>query len=185
MESNTRNIAIRTSRFARKFSTWKPPSFAEGAYPQNCMVEQPRNQVSEMQFDTFPNLRHFSVGKRGSRPRCVPVQTFPQKLCCGSKKWRWSTPWTILRRSQSIRGYRFPNFEVLDAKIASALKKIITNPTSKRKSVWRSKRPKWKTDFSVGRQIVYMIYEYFLGNGALEAVLDFSDLFSITLHGDN
>ena len=37
-ERNTQHFAIPTPRFAREFSTWKPPSHAEGAYPQNSMV---------------------------------------------------------------------------------------------------------------------------------------------------
>ena len=45
LERNTHNFAIPTPRFARKFSSWNLPFHAEGAYPQNCMVEQPRNQV--------------------------------------------------------------------------------------------------------------------------------------------
>ena len=36
-----------------------------------------------------------------------------------------------------------PNFEVLDARIASALNKIIL--TSKEESVWRNKKPRKKT----------------------------------------
>ena len=36
-----------------------------------------------------------------------------------------------LKTSQSIGGHRFPNFEMVDAKIASALKKIISNPYCK------------------------------------------------------
>ena len=87
-ERNTQNFAIPTPRFAWKFSTWNPLSHAGGAYPQNCMVELPRNQVSEMHFDTFSNpSTFFSVGKRASRPRYVLVLPFPRKLCCGSKKW--------------------------------------------------------------------------------------------------
>ena len=78
-ERNTQHFAIPTPRLARKFSTWNPPSHAEGAYPQNCMVAQPRNQVSEMHFDKCPDLfRHFSVGKRAGY---VPVLTLPRKLC--------------------------------------------------------------------------------------------------------
>ena len=50
LERHTQNFKITTLRFARKFSTWNPPSHAEGAYPQNCMVEQPRSPVSEMHF---------------------------------------------------------------------------------------------------------------------------------------
>ena len=55
---NTRRLAAQeevfsrnTQNFARKFSTWNPTSHAEEACPQNCMVQQPRNQVSEMHFD--------------------------------------------------------------------------------------------------------------------------------------
>ena len=36
------------------FKLGNPLSHAEGTYPQNCMVEQPRNQVSEVHFDKFP-----------------------------------------------------------------------------------------------------------------------------------
>ena len=40
-----------------------------------------------------------------------------------------------LMTSQSIGGYRFPNFEMLDAKLACALKKIIPNPYFKKESL--------------------------------------------------
>ena len=40
-----------------------------------------------------------------------------------------------LKSSWSVRGIRMPDFEVLDAKIASALNKII--PASRKRSVWR------------------------------------------------
>ena len=50
-----------TPRFARKFSTWNPPSQEEGAYPQNCM--QSRNQVSEMLFGKFPSPSTFECWK--------------------------------------------------------------------------------------------------------------------------
>ena len=54
LERNTQNFATPTPRFARKFSTWNPPAHAEGAYPQNCMVEQPKNQISEVHFRKVP-----------------------------------------------------------------------------------------------------------------------------------
>ena len=38
-----------------------------------------------------------------------------------------------LMASQSTRGHRFPNFEMLDANIATALKRIISNPYFKRR----------------------------------------------------
>ena len=38
-----------------------------------------------------------------------------------------------LKSSRSIQGYHFPNFEMLDARIASALNKIIQNSHLKKK----------------------------------------------------
>ena len=38
-----------------------------------------------------------------------------------------------------------PNFEVLDARIASALNKVIHNSHFKEESVWRNKRPRNRT----------------------------------------
>ena len=50
-----------------------------------------------------------------------------------------------LRSPSSTRGISMPNFEVLDARIASALNKIIHNSSSKGESVWRNKRPRSRT----------------------------------------
>ena len=57
-----------------------------------------------------------------------------------------------LRSSSSIRSIPMPDFEVLDARIASALNKIIHNSRFKRRSVWRNKRPRKRTvSFEVDR----------------------------------
>ena len=52
------------------------------------------------------------------------------------------------KTSRSVAGKYFPNFEMLDAKIASSLNKI--NPEfliSRRRSVSRSRQPKKRTGF--------------------------------------
>ena len=58
-----------------------------------------------------------------------------------------------LKSSRSIRGTHGPNFELLDARIASALNKIIQNTRFKKKgqsggneSSQRRPLPSWKTD---------------------------------------
>ena len=58
-----------------------------------------------------------------------------------------------LRSSSSIRGIPLPNFEVLDARIASALNKIIHNSHFKRKICLEEQKAQkqdrfssWKTD---------------------------------------
>ena len=54
LEKDPQNYAIPTPRFARTFSTWTPPPQAEGTVPQNCMIELPRKQVSELHVDKVP-----------------------------------------------------------------------------------------------------------------------------------
>ena len=57
-----------------------------------------------------------------------------------------------LKSSSSVRGIQMPNFEVLDARIASALKKSSIILLSKEESVLRNNRPRSRTgSFAVGR----------------------------------
>ena len=62
-----------------------------------------------------------------------------------------------------------PNFEVLDARIAPALKRIIQK----------------EDRFLRGRQIAYLIYEYFRVTGANDSVENYADLFTIVLRNDD
>ena len=50
-----------------------------------------------------------------------------------------------LRSSSTTRGISMPNFEVLDAKIASALNRIIHNTQFKRKVSLEEQKPKKRT----------------------------------------
>ena len=78
-----------------------------------------------------------------------------------------------------------PNSEALDAKIASALNRIIHNSHFKRK-VSREERKAQKEDrFLRGRQIACLIYEYFRVTGAHDTVLDYADLFTLALRNDD
>ena len=58
--------------------------------------------------------------------------------------------------SQSIEGRKFTDFEVLDAKIASALRKIISNPHFRRRVIVEEKRVQKHDRFQRGRRTAYM-----------------------------
>ena len=58
-------------------------------------------------------------------------------------------------------------FEVLDARIASALHRIIQNTLLR------------------GRQIASLIYEYFRVTGANDSVENYADLFTVVLRNDD
>ena len=65
-----------------------------------------------------------------------------------------------------------PNFEVLDARIASTLNKIIQNTRFKRKDSLEEQKAQKEDRFLRGRQIAYLIYEQFRVTGANDSVLD-------------
>ena len=82
------------------------------------------------------------------------------------------------------RAERFPRQRVLDAKIASALKKFISSVHFRRKVSVEEQRAQKYNRFLRGRQIAHMIYEYIRATGAFEAVQGLSDLFRIRLQDD-
>ena len=91
-----------------------------------------------------------------------------------------------LKSSQSIQGFTlFPNFEMLDARLASALNKIIQNWYFKKKVSLEEQIAQKEDRFLRGRQIAYMIYDYFRVTGAHDTVPDHADLFTITLRNDD
>ena len=53
------------------------------------------------------------------------------------------------------------------------------------KSVWRNKKPKKEDRFLRGRQIAYLIYEYFRVTGTHDSVENYTDLFTIVLRNDD
>ena len=62
-----------------------------------------------------------------------------------------------LRSSSSTRGISMPNFEVLDARIASALNKIIHKSHFKRRISLEEQKVQKQDRFLRGRQIAYLI----------------------------
>ena len=90
-----------------------------------------------------------------------------------------------LMSSSSTRGIQMPKFEVLDARIASALNSIIHNSHSKRRISLEEQKAQKQDRFLRGRQIAYLIYEYFRVTGANDSVEKYADLFTIGLRNDD
>ena len=78
-----------------------------------------------------------------------------------------------------------PNFEVLDARIASALNRIIHNPHFKRRISLEEQKAQKEDRFLRGRQIAYLICEYFRVTGANDSVENYADFFNIGLRNDD
>ena len=89
------------------------------------------------------------------------------------------------KSSSSVRGSRMPDFEVLDARIASALNRIIHNSHFKRRVSLEEQEAQKQDRFLRGRQIAYLTYEYFRVTGANDSVANYADLFTSVLRNDD
>ena len=76
-------------------------------------------------------------------------------------------------------------FEVLDARIASALNMVIENSYIKKKVSLEEQKAQKEGRFFRGTQIAHMIYDCFRVIGAHDTVLDCTDLLTITLRNDD
>ena len=90
-----------------------------------------------------------------------------------------------LKSSSSKRDISMPNFEVLDARNASALNKIIHNSQFKRRISLEEQKSQKEDRFLRGRQIAYLIYDYFRVTGIHDSVENYADLFTIGLRNDD
>ena len=91
----------------------------------------------------------------------------------------------VFKSSRSENGKDFQHFEMLDAKIASALNKIIQNSQFKKKVSLEEQKAQKEDRFLRGRLIGFMIYDCFRVAGAHDTVLDYADFFSVTFHDDD
>ena len=90
-----------------------------------------------------------------------------------------------LKSSRSIRGTQTPDFELLDARIASALNRIIQNTRFKKKVSLEEMKAQKEDRFLRGRQNAYLIYEYFRVTGGNDSVENYADLFTTVLRNDD
>ena len=151
-------------------------------FPQNPMVGQQRQQISELQFAQFPNPQSFLVKKIRFKNQATTCSDFPSDAILWIKEVEMVDSLDEIKSSRSVYGKDFPNFEMLDAKIASALNKIIQNSHFKKKVSLEDHKAQKEDRFPQGRLIVFMIYNYFRVTGAHDTVLDYADIFSVTLH---
>ena len=74
---------------------------------------------------------------------------------------------------------------MLDARIASALNKVIQNTRFKKKVSPEEMKAQKEDRFLRGRHIAYLIYEYFRVTGSNDSVENYADLFTISLRNDD
>ena len=108
--------------------------FSGGDSSKNYGADQQRLQISDLQFDKFPTPAAFACWKIRFKTDVCTCSQFPTEAMQWIKEVELVDSVDELRSSSSIRGISMPNFEVLDARIASALNKIIHNSQFRRKN---------------------------------------------------
>ena len=124
----------------------------EGRCSKNYGADQQQLQISDPHFDKFPRSATFACWKIRFKIEVCTCSQFPTEAMLWIKEVEMVESVDDLKSSCSARGIRMSDSEVLDAKIASALNRIIHNTRFKKKvsleeqSPKRGPFPSWKTD---------------------------------------
>ena len=159
--------------------------FSGGDYSKNYGADQQRLQISDLHFDKFPTPATFACWKRRFKTEVCTCSQFPTEAMQWIKEVELVDSVDESRSSSSTRGVSMPNFEVLDARIASALNKIIHNSQFKRRISLEEQKAQKQDRFLRGRQIAYLIYDYFRVTGSHDSVENYTDLFTFVLRNDD
>ena len=143
------------------------PSSVEETLQRIMGQTQQRLQISDLHFDKFPTPATFACWKIRFKTEVCTCSKFPTDAMQWIKEVELVDSVDESRSSSSTRGISMPNFEVLDARIASALNKIIHNSHFKRRISLEEQKAQKQDSFLRGRQIVYLIYDYFRSLGAM------------------
>ena len=142
------------------------------------MADQQRLQISELQFDKFSTPSTFSCWKISFKTQVSSCSDSPSEAMLWSKEVEMVDSMDDFSHRDQLRVLISL---MLDARIVSSLNKIIQNSHDKRKVSLEEQEAQKEDRFLRGRQIAYMIYDYFRVTGAHDTVLDYADLFSVTL----
>ena len=126
---------------------------SEGDSLNNYGADQQRLQISDLHFDKFPTPATSACWKIRFKTEVCTCSQFPTEAKHWIKEVEMVDSVDDLKSSLSVRGIQMPDFEVLDARIAPALNRIIHNSHFIRKDhsggtkgPKRGPFPSWKTD---------------------------------------
>ena len=94
---------------------------SEGDSSKNYGADQQRLQISHLHFEKFPTPATFASWKIRFETEVCTCSQFPTEAMHWIKEAEMVDSVDDLKSSSSTRGISMPNFEVLEARIASAL----------------------------------------------------------------
>ena len=119
-----------------------------------------------------PHLQRFSCWEIRFKTLVSACSSSPSEAMVWIKEVEIVDSVDDLKSTRSIqRSTHFPNFEILGARVASALNKIIQKSTFKKMVSLEEQKAQKEDRFLRGKQIAYMIYDYFRVTGAHDMAL--------------
>ena len=122
--------------------------FSGGDYSKNYGAHLQRLQISDLHFDKFPTPATFACWSIRFKTEVCTCSQFPAEAMHWIKEVEMVDSVDDLRSSSSTRGIPMPIFEVLDARIASALNRIVHNSPFKRRVSLEEQKAKKTGPFS-------------------------------------
>ena len=123
VEKSERRTQVQDQRCQSGQSAKDSVIFSGGDSSKNYGADQQRLQIWDLHFDKFPTPATFACWKIRFKTEVCTCSQFPTEAMQWIKVVEMVASVDDLRSSSSIRGISMPNFEVLDARIASALNK--------------------------------------------------------------
>ena len=185
VEKSERQTQVQDQRCQSGQSAKNSVIFSGGDSAKNYGADQQRLQISDLHFDKFRAPATFACWKIRFKTEVCACSQFPTEAMLWIKEVEMVDSVDDLMSSSSARGSRMPDFEVLDAKIASALNRIIHNSHFKRRISLEEQKAQKQDSFLRGRQIACLIYEHFWFTGPNDSVENYADLFTIGLRNDD
>ena len=133
------------------------------------MLDYPKFQSPEMHVRKFPDSLEFESWKANFKTEVRSTSADPQLTMQWIKEVEIAKSIDDLMTARSIAWSEpiFSDYDVLDAIIASALKKLLTHVHFRKRVSVEEQRAQKYDRFLRGRQIACMIYEHFRATRSL------------------
>ena len=174
-------VVSSTARYPQELNPWSSGN-SEPIHSSTAEKNENQTPVQDQRCQSRPSAKNSVILSEGDPSKNYGADQ--QRLQISDLHFdNFPTPSTL--SSSSVRGIRMSDFEVLDARIASALNRIIHNSLFKRRVSLEEQKAQKEDRFHRGKQIAHLVYEYFWVTGANDSVENYADLFTIGLRNDD
>ena len=127
------------------------PRCQSGQSAKNSVIPSEGDSLKNYDFDKFTTPTTFACWKIRFKIEVCACTQFPTEAMLWIKEVEMVDSVDDLMSSSSVRGIQMPNFEVLDARIASTLNRIIHNSHFKRRISLEEQKAQKQDRFLRGR----------------------------------